>query len=116
MKFGGQFTYIQENYAYGAYAQAVEQLGGTQAQSMEDLINARGNPTGSILSGSSGFAGRVAANTLPCAVNTWGEFIGSTVGPTDPTYGTVGTNGCPTSSFVTPPLTSPSKICKKDLY
>jgi hypothetical protein len=27
MRFGGQFTYIQLNEAYGAYAQAVEQLG-----------------------------------------------------------------------------------------
>ena len=29
LHFGGQFTYIQLNYAYGAYAQAVEQLGPT---------------------------------------------------------------------------------------
>ncbi len=27
MRFGGQFTYIQLNFAYGAYAQAVEMLG-----------------------------------------------------------------------------------------
>ena len=29
MRFGGQYTYIQLNVAYGAYAQAVEQLGAT---------------------------------------------------------------------------------------
>jgi len=29
MRYGGQFTYIQLNEAYGAYAQAVEQLGAT---------------------------------------------------------------------------------------
>jgi len=29
MRYGGQFTYIQLNEAYGAYAQAVEQIGAT---------------------------------------------------------------------------------------
>jgi len=29
MRFGGQFTYIQLNIAYGAYNQAVEELGTT---------------------------------------------------------------------------------------
>jgi outer membrane receptor protein involved in Fe transport len=99
MKFGGQFTYIQMNYSYGAYGQAVEELGGSGQASMEDLVNAGGNPLGSILSGSSGFAARVAANALPCPVNAWGEFIGTTAS---------GTNNCPTSSIVTPPLSSPS--------
>ncbi len=37
MKFGGQFTYIQLNVAYGAYAQAVEQLGTGSSSSMADL-------------------------------------------------------------------------------
>jgi len=104
MKFGGQFTYIQLNYAYGAYAQAVEQLGGSQAQSMESLINSGGNALGSVLAGSSGFAGRVnPQGALPCPLNTWGEFIGTgTGGP--------GLNGtdCPASSTVTPPLSAPS--------
>lgn len=108
MRFGGQFTYIQLNYAYGAYAQAVEQLGGSTPQSMEDLVNTGGNATGSILSGSSGFAGRVGPGVLPCPVNQWGEFIGSTVPPGPPPYGTVGTNSCPSSSIVTPPLSTPS--------
>ena len=108
MRFGGQFTYIQLNYAYGAYAQAVEQLGGSGPASMLDLINNGGNPGGSQLGGSSGFAGRVGPNALPCPVNQWGEFIGSTVAPGTPTYGDQGTNACPASSIVTPPLSSPS--------
>jgi len=39
LRFGGQYTYIQLNYGYGAYAQAVEQLGGSQQDSMDDLVN-----------------------------------------------------------------------------
>jgi hypothetical protein len=97
MKFGGQFTYIQLNYAYGAYAQAVEALGGSATQSMEDLINS-GGAAGSQLAGS-GFAARVGPNALPCPINIWGEFIGTTA---------TGTNSCPSSSIVTPPLSAPS--------
>ncbi len=107
MRFGGQFTYIQLNYAYGAYAQAVEQLGSSQSTSMLDLINA-GGAAGSQLGGNSGFAGRVGPNVLPCPVNQWGEFIGSTVAPGTPTYGVQGTNACPTSSIVTPPVSAAS--------
>jgi len=107
MRFGGQFTYIQLNYAYGAYAQAVEALGGSATASMLDLINNGGNPGGSQLGGA-GFAGRVGPNVLPCPVNQWGEFIGSTVAPGTPTYGFQGTNACPTSSIVTPPLSAAS--------
>ena len=107
MRFGGQLTYLQLNYAYGAYAQAVEQLGNSGPDSMRDLINA-GGAAGSQLAGNQGFAGRVGPNVLPCPVNQWGEFIGSTVAPTAANYGEVGTNNCPTSSNVTPPLSSPS--------
>jgi len=105
MKFGGQFTYIQLDYAYGAYAQAVEQLGGDQQQSMEDLLNAGGNPGGAILST---FSTRVGPNTLPCPFNIWGEFIGTIYAPGETGYGTPGTNTCPSSTTVTPPLSSPS--------
>jgi hypothetical protein len=104
MRFGGQFTYIQLNYAYGAYNQAVEALGSTSAQSMADLVNA-GGAAGSQLAGD-GFAARVAGDALPCPLNQWGEFIGSTVAPGTPTYGTPGTNSCPASSIVTPPLSA----------
>ena len=98
MRFGGQFTYIQLNVAYGAYAQAVEQLGGTSQDSMNDLLNVAGNPGGSQLAGSSGFTARVDPNgALPCPLNIWGEFIGTTAS---------GANACPASSIVTPPLHS----------
>lgn len=38
MRYGGQFNYIQMNRAYGAYAQAVEQLGRTQALGLDNFI------------------------------------------------------------------------------
>ena len=98
MRFGGLFTYIQLNFAYGAYAQAVEQLGGSGPDSMRDLINA-GGAAGSQLAGNQGFAGRVGPNALPCPLNQWGEFIGTTA---------TGANACPASSIVTPPLSTPS--------
>src|ERR1700689_4270887 len=47
MKYGGMFTYIQLNVAYGAYAQAVEELGSNFGDSMNDLTNVAGNPGGS---------------------------------------------------------------------
>ncbi len=91
VRVGGQYTYIQLNYGYGAYAQAVEQLGGSQQDSMDDLVNFGGNPGGSILSGSSGFSARVNPNgALPCPV----DINGNPVSP------------CPADSVVTPPLTS----------
>lgn len=91
VRVGGQYTYIQLNYGYGAYAQAVEQLGGSQQDSMDDLVNFGGNPLGSILSGSSGFSARVNPNgALPCPVDANNN-------PVTP---------CPANSFVTPPLTS----------
>lgn len=49
MKYGGMFTYIQLNVAYGAYAQAVEELGSNFGDSMNDLTNVAGNPGGSQL-------------------------------------------------------------------
>jgi hypothetical protein len=72
MKFGGQFTYIQLNYAYGAYAQAVEQLGTNFTDSFNDLINAAGNPNGSTLTG---FQTRFnPQGKLPCAVDVYGNL------------------------------------------
>jgi hypothetical protein len=100
MRFGGQFTYIQLNVAYGAYAQAVEQLGGTAQDSMNDLINSAGNPGGSVLSGTSGFSARVNPNgALPCAYDAFGNF---------PATSASAPPNCPASSAVTPPLTSAS--------
>jgi len=93
MRFGGQYTYIQLNVAYGAYAQAVEQLGGSAQNSIDDLLNVQGNSTGSVLSGDAGFSARVNPNgALPCPLDGLGNPV----------------NPCPASSDVTPPLVSAS--------
>ncbi|HTR24839.1 MAG TPA: TonB-dependent receptor [Terriglobales bacterium] len=102
MKFGGQFTYIQLNVAYGAYAQAVEQLGSRGSTSMADLLNTAQNPGGSQLTH---FDSRVnPQGALPCPVDAWGELEGSTIAPGALHYGEAGTNTCPSSSVVQPPL------------
>jgi len=76
MRFGGQYTYIQLNVAYGAYAQAVEQLGGTLQDSMNDLANTIGNPGGSQLIA---FDARVnPQGKLPCVANPGYWLTGST--------------------------------------
>jgi hypothetical protein len=89
MRFGGQGTYIQLNVAYGAYAQANEQLSSTTFQnSMSDLTNVANNPGGASLTA---FTARVNPNgALPCPVDIFGN-------PVSP---------CPADSVVTPPLTS----------
>ena len=88
MRFGGQFTYLQLNIAYGAYGQAVEQLGGSLQQGMDGLVNAAGNAGGSPLIA---FAARVDPNgALPCHSNPDGSLIE--------------TSAC----AVTPPLSSAS--------
>jgi hypothetical protein len=105
MKFGGQFTYIQLNVAYGAYAQAVEQLGNSANGSMEDLLNSNGNLSG--LSQLVTFEARVNPNgALPCPVDQWNELEGSTIAPGHLGYGQAGTNACPASSVVQPPLSA----------
>src|ERR1019366_7526927 len=48
-RFGGTFTYIQLNAAYGAYAQSVEQLGKNFQGSLNDMLNVEGNANGSQL-------------------------------------------------------------------
>jgi len=73
MKFGGLYTYLQLNVAYGAYAQAVEQLGPTFQDSMNDLVNVANNPGGSQLSA---FAARVNPNgVLPCPYDIYGNLV-----------------------------------------
>ena len=74
LHFGGQFTYLQLNYAYGAYAQAVEQLGPTIQVGMNSLVNAGANPGGSPLVT---FTARVAPGVLPCPVDQFGNLIAS---------------------------------------
>ena len=73
MRFGGGITYIQLNVAYGAYAQAVEQLGEDVQDSFADLTNTSGNPNGSQLVN---FQARVdPQGKLPCAEDIYGNLI-----------------------------------------
>ena len=68
MHFGFLDTYIQLNYASGAYAQAVEQLGSTFQDSLNDMMNTAGNPNGAPLTS---FATRAdPQGKLPCPVDT----------------------------------------------
>jgi len=96
MRFGGTWTYIQLNYAYGAYVQAVEQLGaGTQA-SLNNLLNTAGGAGGSQLIS---FQARLdPQGKLPCHVNP--GFWQSNSTATD----AIGTADC----TITPPLGTPS--------
>jgi hypothetical protein len=72
MRFGGQFTYLQLNVAYGAYAQAVEELGATLSDGMANLVNSAGNPGGSPLVD---FEARVNPGVLPCHKDIFGNLI-----------------------------------------
>jgi hypothetical protein len=75
MRFGGGLTYIQLNYAYGAYAQAVEQLGSTLQDSFDSLTNVAGNPGGSQLTA---FQARVdPQGKLPCPLDIYGNLVTS---------------------------------------
>jgi len=64
MRFGGQFTYMQLNVGYGAYAQAVELLGNDMQEGLNSLTNAGANAGGSPLVQ---FSARVNPDgALPC--------------------------------------------------
>jgi carboxypeptidase family protein/TonB-dependent receptor-like protein len=82
MHFGFLGTYIQLDYAYGAYAQAVEQLGAAFQESLDDMMNTVGNPGGASLVS---FQTRVdAQGKLPCPADTSttdGNFGAATTGP-----------------------------------
>ena len=68
MRFGFLGTYIQLNYAYGAYLQAIEELGTTFQDSLNDMMNTAGNPGGAPLVE---FATRVdPQGKLPCSADT----------------------------------------------
>jgi len=78
MRFGGEFTYIQLNYAYGAYQQAVEAYGGNLAESLNSMVNAGGaiDPsTGDFASPMVEFDARVNGGVLPCTADTYGNLI-----------------------------------------
>jgi hypothetical protein len=65
MRFGFLETYIQLNYASGAYLQAVEELGSTFQDSLNDMMNTAGNPNGASLVD---FETRIdPQGKLPCA-------------------------------------------------
>ena len=73
MRFGFEYTYIQLNVGYGAYAQAVEQLGPTTQASMNNLVNAGANDGGSPLVA---FQTRVnPEGAYPCHTNPDGTLI-----------------------------------------
>lgn len=85
LRFGGQFTYIQMNKAYGAYAQAVELAGDTLDQGLDNLIGTGG------VSQIAQYEAAVNPNgTFPCSRDATGAYI---IVP---------------SCEVTPPLTSPN--------
>jgi len=87
LRFGGQFTYIQLNKAYGAYAQAVEQLGASLGEGLDNLLNTTNGGSQLVV--------------YEAAVNPNGAFPCSK----DPSTGQyIVTSSC----TVTPPLTSPS--------
>jgi hypothetical protein len=68
MRFGFLETYLQLNYASGAYLQAVEQLGAAFQDSLNDMMNTAGNPNGATLTA---FATRVdPQGKLPCPADT----------------------------------------------
>jgi hypothetical protein len=78
MRYGGEFTYIQLNYAYGAYQQAVEALGGDFQNSLLSLVNQGGvtdNTTGAFASPMVEFDARVAGGVLPCVLDSYGNAI-----------------------------------------
>jgi Carboxypeptidase regulatory-like domain/TonB dependent receptor len=77
MRFGGEFTYIQLNVAYGAYQQAVEALGTGLSNSLLALVNAGGikDGTGAFASPIVEFDARVNGGVLPCVRDTFGNLI-----------------------------------------
>ncbi len=95
MRFGFLGTYIQLDYAYGAYAQAVEQLGAAFQDSLNDMMNTAGNPGGAPLVE---FETRAnAQGKLPCPID-------QTIPPdTNPGFGNVvNSSSCEIQTPVTP--------------
>jgi len=77
MHFGGTFTYIQLNVAYGAYYQANEVLGSALGPAMNSLVNAGGDMDGGVFASPIlQFQARVnAEGVLPCATDIYGNEI-----------------------------------------
>jgi hypothetical protein len=77
MHFGGEFTYIQLNIAYGAYYQANEVLGSDLGPSLNALVNAGGDMQGGVFASPIlQFEARVdAQGKFPCATDPYGNEI-----------------------------------------
>jgi len=77
MRFGGDYTYIQLNVAYGAYYQATEALGSSAQNSMNSLFDVGGlKENGVLASPVIQFSARVdAQGALPCATDVYGNLI-----------------------------------------
>jgi len=77
MHFGGEFTYMQLNVAYGAYFQANEVLGSSLGPALSSLVNAGGDmQNGVFASPTLQFQARVnAEGALPCATDAFGNEI-----------------------------------------
>jgi Carboxypeptidase regulatory-like domain/TonB dependent receptor len=77
MHFGGEFTYIQLNIAYGAYFQSNEVLGSDLGPSINTLVNAGGDMQGGVFASPIlQFEARVnAEGVLPCATDNFGNEI-----------------------------------------
>lgn len=75
--FGGEFTYIQLNVAYGAYQQANEVLGSALGPAMNSLVNSGGDMQGGVFASPLlQFQARVnAEGALPCATDPYGNEI-----------------------------------------
>jgi hypothetical protein len=70
MQYGAQLIYIQDNNAYGAYAQATEQLGSTAAGGIQNLV------TGNLAT----FQAAVSPNgALPCVEDPYTGALTQTV-------------------------------------
>ncbi|MGC2329870.1 MAG: TonB-dependent receptor [Candidatus Acidiferrales bacterium] len=77
MHFGGEYTYIQLNVAYGAYYQANEVLGSDLGPSLSSLVNAGGDMNAGVFASPTlQFQARVnAEGALPCATDAYGNEI-----------------------------------------
>lgn len=77
MQFGTQLIYIQDNEAYGAYAQAVEQLGNNRTSGLKNLYNgnlfqfqAAVNPNGALPCVRDPYTGKLPKNPpASCLIN-----------------------------------------------
>jgi len=77
MHFGGEFTYIQLNIAYGAYFQAQEVLGSSLGPAINSLVNSGGDMQGGMYASPIlQFSARVnAEGALPCPTDIYGNPI-----------------------------------------